>query len=321
MGPALSGQPGALELGADIVGTGLDKYGVTGPRLGVLAGEAALVSRIRARGFELGLEARPLLYPAAVRSLEGSTPERVRELHETSRALAAALQGSGRRPRQRERGGPAAARRRRPRDRARACRPAGAADRPVRGDFCPRHAARRDHGVITVQLVGLPPGTSALMLKFIPPESLERFRRSGRLRRGHRRLPLDPRRHAGATPRRSAGSCSARDGRVTVTGLSLTTEQLRAAVDDPGRRATLPAVALTQALLDRIAMLDPLLNAFITVTPEVALADARRADEARAAGRPLPLDGMPIAVKDLRRPGRRTDDRCLAPLREPGRRC
>ena len=86
---------------------------------------------------------------------------------------------------------------------------------------------------------------------------------------------------------------------MTVTGLSLTTEQLRAAVDDPGRRATLPAVALTQTLLDRIATLDPLLNAFITVTPEVALADARRADEARAAGGPLPLDGMPIAVKDL----------------------
>jgi aspartyl-tRNA(Asn)/glutamyl-tRNA(Gln) amidotransferase subunit A len=86
---------------------------------------------------------------------------------------------------------------------------------------------------------------------------------------------------------------------VTVTGLALTTQELRAAVDDPGRRAAVPAVALTQALLDRIAVLDPHLNAFITVTPEVALADARRADEARAAGRPLPLDGMPIAVKDL----------------------
>ena len=61
----------------------------------------------------------------------------------------------------------------------------------------------------------------------------------------------------------------------------------------------MPAVALAQALLDRIGVLDPLLNAFITVTPELALADARRADEARAAGRPLPLDGMPIAVKDL----------------------
>ena len=33
----------------------------------------------------------------------------------------------------------------------------------------------RDYGVITVHFVGLPPGTSALMIKFIPPETLARF--------------------------------------------------------------------------------------------------------------------------------------------------
>ncbi len=33
----------------------------------------------------------------------------------------------------------------------------------------------RDHGAITVQLVGLPPGTSALMFKFISPEVLASF--------------------------------------------------------------------------------------------------------------------------------------------------
>lgn len=33
----------------------------------------------------------------------------------------------------------------------------------------------RDHGIITVQLVGVPPGTSAVMLKFIAPETLARF--------------------------------------------------------------------------------------------------------------------------------------------------
>jgi aspartyl-tRNA(Asn)/glutamyl-tRNA(Gln) amidotransferase subunit A len=87
---------------------------------------------------------------------------------------------------------------------------------------------------------------------------------------------------------------------VTEAGLaSLTSEQLRPAIDESERRAEIPATALAQALLDRIAELDGLLNSFITVTPELALADARRADEARAAGRPLPLDGMPIAVKDL----------------------
>ena len=33
----------------------------------------------------------------------------------------------------------------------------------------------RDHGVITVHFIGLPPGTSAVMIKFIPPETLEAF--------------------------------------------------------------------------------------------------------------------------------------------------
>jgi len=175
VGPALFGQPGALELGADVVGTGLDKYGVTGPRLGVLAGEASLVSRVRARGFELGLEARPLLYPAAVRSLEGSTPERVRALHETSGAIAAALRARiGDRVHEND----VIAELLADDVLAIALERAGLEQPPV----VPYEAASalamllaRDHGVITVQLVGLPPGTSSLMLKFVPPESLARF--------------------------------------------------------------------------------------------------------------------------------------------------
>jgi aspartyl-tRNA(Asn)/glutamyl-tRNA(Gln) amidotransferase subunit A len=41
-----------------------------------------------------------------------------------------------------------------------------------------------------------------------------------------------------------------------------------------------------------------LLNAFLSFTPELAMRDALRVDEARAAGRPLPLDGFVLAVKD-----------------------
>jgi L-seryl-tRNA(Ser) seleniumtransferase len=33
----------------------------------------------------------------------------------------------------------------------------------------------RDHGILTVHFAALPPGTSALLLKFIRPETLERF--------------------------------------------------------------------------------------------------------------------------------------------------
>jgi L-seryl-tRNA(Ser) seleniumtransferase len=33
----------------------------------------------------------------------------------------------------------------------------------------------RDHGILTVHFAALPPGTSALLVKFVSPETLERF--------------------------------------------------------------------------------------------------------------------------------------------------
>jgi L-seryl-tRNA(Ser) seleniumtransferase len=33
----------------------------------------------------------------------------------------------------------------------------------------------RDHGILTVHFAALPPGTAALLLKFVPPETLERL--------------------------------------------------------------------------------------------------------------------------------------------------
>ncbi|MEN7343116.1 MAG: amidase [Pseudomonadota bacterium] len=65
------------------------------------------------------------------------------------------------------------------------------------------------------------------------------------------------------------------------------------------RAGALTSVELTQHLLDRIrAHTD--VNAFVTITAEQALSDAKHADNAFAAGRDLgPLHGVPIAVKDL----------------------
>jgi aspartyl-tRNA(Asn)/glutamyl-tRNA(Gln) amidotransferase subunit A len=59
------------------------------------------------------------------------------------------------------------------------------------------------------------------------------------------------------------------------------------------------SVELTQLYLDRITKFDKELNSFITVTPEVALENARAADQLIAAGKAQPLTGIPIAQKDI----------------------
>ncbi|HEX7125480.1 MAG TPA: amidase [Thermodesulfobacteriota bacterium] len=60
------------------------------------------------------------------------------------------------------------------------------------------------------------------------------------------------------------------------------------------------AVDLTEAMLARIEALNPRLNAFLAVEADRARAAARESDARRAAGRARgPLDGIPIAVKDI----------------------
>jgi aspartyl-tRNA(Asn)/glutamyl-tRNA(Gln) amidotransferase subunit A len=56
---------------------------------------------------------------------------------------------------------------------------------------------------------------------------------------------------------------------------------------------------IAAAHLRRIEAVDPLVRAFVTVTPDAALAQAARWDEARARGEALPpLAGVPLALKD-----------------------
>ena len=63
---------------------------------------------------------------------------------------------------------------------------------------------------------------------------------------------------------------------------------------------SLSPVELAQECLARIERLNPALNAFITVTPELALESARRGEaEIKKGNWRGPLHGIPIALKDL----------------------
>ncbi|MFZ1899671.1 MAG: amidase, partial [Azonexus sp.] len=59
------------------------------------------------------------------------------------------------------------------------------------------------------------------------------------------------------------------------------------------------SVELTRLFLDRIARLNPVLNAFVTVDAEKSLNSARAADARIAAGTAGQLTGIPIAQKDI----------------------
>ncbi|MHB8926147.1 MAG: Asp-tRNA(Asn)/Glu-tRNA(Gln) amidotransferase subunit GatA [Bacillota bacterium] len=59
------------------------------------------------------------------------------------------------------------------------------------------------------------------------------------------------------------------------------------------------AEEVTRMVLDRVEAVDGRVKAFLTVTPEAALAQARAIDAARRRGEKLgPLAGVPVAVKD-----------------------
>jgi len=65
------------------------------------------------------------------------------------------------------------------------------------------------------------------------------------------------------------------------------------------RQRAISSEELTKISLERLRKFNPALNCFITATPELALAQARAADQRLAAGNAGPLTGLPLAHKDI----------------------
>ncbi|MCA9914605.1 MAG: aspartyl/glutamyl-tRNA amidotransferase subunit A, partial [Anaerolineae bacterium] len=65
------------------------------------------------------------------------------------------------------------------------------------------------------------------------------------------------------------------------------------------RAGEITSVELTQAHLNQIEQYDDQVKSFLTITPELALEQAKAADEARANGEDKPLLGIPLAIKDV----------------------
>src|SRR5260221_10077601 len=80
---------------------------------------------------------------------------------------------------------------------------------------------------------------------------------------------------------------------MTLTDLTLTE-----AVDKL-RSGEIPAGELTQAYLVWIAMIDPKIDAYITVTSERACRQDKQADASCGKSQGMPLSGIPLAIKDV----------------------
>lgn len=69
---------------------------------------------------------------------------------------------------------------------------------------------------------------------------------------------------------------------------------------DKLKSGEITSLDLTKKYLERIKAVEPKINAFITVTEDLALQQAKASDERRLAGKPLSgIDGVPMALKDV----------------------
>ena len=77
------------------------------------------------------------------------------------------------------------------------------------------------------------------------------------------------------------------------------TEKTLTEVRDLLRKGEASSIALTEAILERVAAVDGSVKSYLRTTPELALEQAKAADARIAAGEQGPLLGVPVGIKDL----------------------
>lgn len=170
----LHGGAPAFAHGADLVVTNGDKAGMSGPRAGIMAGDAALMARIIATASLIGMEARAPIAAGVLRGLEAYTPDDLR--HEAAQGAAlsdALIAWLGGAAVQRTDLGPMVAAEE---VLALACARAGIAKPPivpVEATAALGMLLMQGHGILTTNIAGQPGSHPALRLKPAGP-ALER---------------------------------------------------------------------------------------------------------------------------------------------------
>ncbi|MEK9671071.1 MAG: hypothetical protein VW268_01030 [Rhodospirillaceae bacterium] len=174
VGPACFGHPRTLELPVTVACTGLDKYGTLGPRLGLIGGDRDVIARMRARAYEMGIEARAMLFPQVVRSLNYYSDEKVRDLVDCTMLVRDAV--INKLGADRVHVTPVTVQLMADDILEMVMARSGLNEAPC----VPYEATAalamlllRDYGILTVHFAGIPPGTAALMIKFVRPDVLE----------------------------------------------------------------------------------------------------------------------------------------------------
>src|SRR2546422_4159543 len=130
-----------------------------------------------------------------------------------------------------------------------------------------------------------------------------RYRPMARLPRGESPIYVPgtggaPTRVATATQQQTGSAATAppppsRSAADTLAGLTLSEASARI------KAGTITSAELVNACLSRIDLYNPKVNAFITITRDLALTQAKALDAEQRAGRLRgPLHGIPIALKD-----------------------